>query len=67
MIDDDDPWRDELPDEDGDDFDDCGLMPNGLCSMAGSEHCDFSCPHRDSDLFRGSAAWRAKFKRKSPK
>lgn len=32
-------------DEDEFDFDDCGMMPDGLCSMAGSEWCDWECPH----------------------
>ena len=26
-----------------DDFDDCGLMPNGQCMKAGSEECDWEC------------------------
>ncbi len=38
----------------------CGLMRDGYCSQAGTEHCDFECPNRNSDLFIGSAAWRAK-------
>ena len=38
----------------------CGLARNGQCSQAGTEHCDFECPNRNSDLFVGSAAWRAK-------
>ena len=42
--------------EDGDDID-CGLMPDGQCSKAGSEECDFECPNRMSDLFAGSPAW----------
>lgn len=44
-------------DEDGDDWDECGLMHDGQCSMAGSEHCDFCCPNRMSDMFCGSPAW----------
>lgn len=36
---------------------DCGLRADGQCSQAGSEHCDFECPNRNSDLFAGSAAW----------
>lgn len=49
----------EYDDDDGDDswMDECGLMPNGQCTMAGSEHCDFSCPNRDSEDFCGSKAW----------
>lgn len=42
--------------EDGLD-DECGLMGDGQCTMAGTEHCDFSCPNRDSEDFCGSAAW----------
>ena len=52
-------------DEDGDedDFDpadDCMLMADGQCMAAGSEWCDFECPHRDSEDFAGSAAWNKK-------
>lgn len=36
---------------------DCGLDPEGYCSQAGTEHCDFCCPFRSSQDFRGSAAW----------
>ena len=47
------PWRhepDEFDREMADDFDefdeefDCGMMPNGQCSKAGSEECDWDCP-----------------------
>jgi NMD protein affecting ribosome stability and mRNA decay len=24
-------------------FDDCGMMPNGQCTKAGSEECDWEC------------------------
>lgn len=40
--------------------DDCGLAHDGQCGMAGTEHCDFECPNRDSELFCGSTAWRKK-------
>jgi hypothetical protein len=43
---------------------DCGLGHDGQCSLAGSEHCDFCCPFRNSEHFAGSAAWHAKHKRK---
>lgn len=33
-------------DEDDDLFYDCGMGPDGLCSQAGSEQCEFECPHR---------------------
>lgn len=48
-------------DDDSDcrDFD-CGLRRDGQCSQAGTEHCDFECPNRNSDLFVGSVAWRQK-------
>ena len=59
--------QDEIDDDiaNGDDEDDemeslaqaCGLYTNGQCSMAGTEHCDFECPWRDSEDFAGSGAW----------
>ena len=54
---DDDPR--DWDEEDGDDFD-CGLAPDGQCSKAGSEECDWECPHRMSEHFAGSPAWRRK-------
>jgi hypothetical protein len=57
---------DELYDEDENDdpladlMEECGLGADGQCSMAGSEHCDFVCPMRDSEEFCGSAAWKKK-------
>lgn len=55
----DDDYFDMLNDEPDDtDLDeDCGLMPDGQCLNAGTEHCDFSCPNRDSEDFAGSKAW----------
>lgn len=51
--------------EDGDEFGEldaeCGLDDEGQCSLAGTEHCDFTCPYRDSEDFAGSAAWNKKF------
>jgi hypothetical protein len=61
-------------DEDGDYFEDdddgldpvdeldleCMLSYDGQCGLAGSEHCDFVCPYRDSEDFAGSAAWMKK-------
>lgn len=35
----------------------CGLGSNGQCSLAGTEHCDFECPLRNSEDFCGSEAW----------
>jgi hypothetical protein len=54
---DDDGWTEDDEDEWEDD---CGLMADGQCMLAGSEHCDFCCPNRDSEDFCGSAAWRRK-------
>lgn len=56
---------DDYPDDDNeydieeeyDPMDECGLADDGQCSMAGTEHCDFKCPMRDSDKFCGSEAW----------
>lgn len=42
----------------------CGLRRDGQCSLAGTEHCDFICPFRNSEHFAGSAAWRAKRRKK---
>lgn len=59
------PPDDDNEYEDDDDFwleQECGLMADGQCAMAGTEHCDFSCPNRDSEDFVGSAAWIAKHK-----
>jgi len=37
-------WDELDPDDDDDDLFDCGMMPNGQCSKAGSEECDWDCP-----------------------
>ena len=50
-------WECYEPEDDGDE---CGLGDDGQCALAGTEHCDFCCPYRDSDLFAGSAAWNRK-------
>lgn len=48
--DEDDHW-DPLWDEDEDDDDlaelSCGELPEGGCSLAGTEWCDWSCPFSD--------------------
>ena len=31
------------PDEEDGEYEDCGLMPNGQCTKAGTEECDWSC------------------------
>lgn len=36
-------WDDDWDDDDGWGDDDCGLMPNGQCTKAGSEECDWEC------------------------
>lgn len=41
----------------------CGLRHDGQCGLAGTEHCDFVCPWRNSEDFAGSSAWIAKHKR----
>ena len=50
---------DHFDGEDDDDFleMECGLMRDGQCSQAGTEHCDFVCPNRNSEAFCGSKAW----------
>ena len=41
---DDDPC-DDLPDDDDDwDLMNCGMMPDGQCTQAGTEFCDWECP-----------------------
>lgn len=34
---------DDLEPDDDDPWVDCGLMPNGQCTKAGSEECDWEC------------------------
>lgn len=36
---------------------DCGLGLDGQCSMAGSEDCDWDCPHSHGPLYAGSEGW----------
>jgi hypothetical protein len=43
MIDDLDEPYDDGPSEDEDGYPDCGLGPDGQCSKAGSEECDWEC------------------------
>ncbi len=40
--DDDEYWDDS--DEFEDEFEDCGMLPDGTCMKAGSEECDWECP-----------------------
>jgi hypothetical protein len=41
-------------DEDEDDLmDECGMMPDGYCTLAGTEWCDWECPMgRAAGLYR---------------
>jgi hypothetical protein len=38
------PFDDEPEDDDAVDLDECGMMPDGQCTLAGSEWCDWECP-----------------------
>lgn len=38
-----DDFDDDADDVEDSGFDDCGLMPDGQCSKAGSEECDWIC------------------------
>jgi len=42
-------YCDEEPDEPDDGMDECGMLPDGTCMLAGTEHCDFECKYRDED------------------
>ena len=54
----DDEGRFDYMDYDDDDPDDeCALMPNGQCPMAGSEDCDWDCPYSHGPFYAGSEAW----------
>lgn len=63
------PWdaNDPYPGDDPDPMDEaeleCGLGGDGQCMLAGTEHCDFECPFRNSEDFAGSAAWAALHRR----
>jgi hypothetical protein len=52
---------DDDHDEDDDDlWHDCGLGADGQCSKAGSEECDFECPHSHGEFYAGSNLWHKK-------
>lgn len=36
-------YDEAVDDRDADEYEDCGLMPNGQCTRAGSEECDWEC------------------------
>ncbi len=57
-----DDWDDGEPDDD--DFYDCGWVRGQGCQLAGSEDCDFECPHRDA-LYRGIALTRARMAKRA--
>ncbi|MDE2096538.1 MAG: hypothetical protein KGL39_04770 [Patescibacteria group bacterium] len=43
-----DDYLDDSPDDEDDELAEaefnCGLMPDGTCSLAGTEWCDWDCP-----------------------
>ena len=38
-------YRDDGEPEEDDPMDSCGMMPDGGCALAGTEHCDWECPY----------------------
>ena len=69
MTDDWDDFDDFCDNAEDDEFesalDECGLTDTGQCMLAGTEHCDFSCPMRDSAFFAGNSGFRPKGERKA--
>lgn len=59
MVSDFDDYDDELEEDDEPMFD-CGLGPDGQCALAGSEDCDWDCPHSHGEHYAGSKAWHRK-------
>lgn len=50
-------WDDDEYDPDDDDcMDECGMMPDGQCVLAGSEWCDWDCPRFKPTYPPGRAA-----------
>lgn len=47
---DDDPDFDNVDEEDEDEFFDCGMTPDGLCQLAGTEDCDWECPYNPNGV-----------------
>lgn len=39
-----DPMDDESDDDTEDGLEECGMMPDGQCTLAGTEWCDWHCP-----------------------
>lgn len=54
------PYDDDLDEEDEMEWIDCGLTPDGQCAKAGSEECDWECPHSRGEFFAGSDLWNKK-------
>ncbi len=51
--------RDYRHEEDDEPGFDCGWVRGVGCQLAGTEECDFECPHRDGN-YRGLALMRAR-------
>lgn len=62
--DDDYPDDDWPNDEDDEDFFDCGWVRGVGCTLAGTEECDFECPHR-RDFEKGLALTRARLTKRA--
>ena len=45
---------------------DCGLGPDGQCSMAGTEDCDWECPNSRGEFYAGSELWHKKHNAGTP-
>ncbi|VCU58244.1 hypothetical protein EPIB1_1142 [Tritonibacter mobilis] len=41
----DDHHPDEWQHDHDDGSDECGMTEDGICMLAGTEHCDWDCPH----------------------
>lgn len=52
-----DEYIDDPEDDDEGEYQDCGLLPDGQCMKAGSEECDWDCPHSHGPHYAGSEAW----------
>ncbi len=48
-------WDDDGDIEEDEDWDDCGMMPDGQCTQAGTEWCDWGCPRSRAE-FRAALA-----------
>lgn len=55
---------DDYPDDDDEPEFDCGWVRGMGCTMAGSEECDWECPHR-RDFERGMALTRARLAKRA--